>query len=442
MSAAEIAPRIRGLKAYLEDAARQLRDRPPDPTGEEEGAVLYFGNWHDSHPRALLFADELGPTDKLAWMVIQANSDPKAPAGFPSYDEFGRAGLGSRPTIAAAIAMLRITRWISLCDRVRDPQGRYRGSVYAIHDEAVSVTEAMYLDPEYITYLESLTDHGHRRVRETAQQVLSTIHQRLDADRDLTDPVDTGARFECRLATHNPDPAVRAAASPWGRAGSSQVKEANSGESQVKNLYSVAEHQVKNLNSVGPPEKIQKKTVTSYRVKNLNSAHAREGSSSLYKPTTTKPTSEVLEQPGARDSEEAVAELHYPESFGADHRKLAERCLQGLSADQAQQVLDEVAGAIRDRAQTDPIRNPLRYLSAVAKRARSGEFLPSYAVDAAERRRRKAEQAERERRIDQASVQQAEAQVVTVEPDANNELVQRLEKARSRSTHRSTEPGA
>ncbi|WP_018158390.1 STY4528 family pathogenicity island replication protein [Thioalkalivibrio sp. ALE14] len=427
----EITPRIRGLKAYLEDAARQLRDRPPDPGGEEEGAVLYFGNWHDSHPRALLYADELGPTDKLAWMVIQANSDPKAPAGFPSYDEFTRAGLGSRPTIAAAIAMLRITRWISLCDRVRDGQGRYRGSVYAIHDEAVSVTEAMYLDPEYITYLESLTDHGHRRVREAARQVLSTIHQRLDADRDLTDPVDTGGRFERRLATHNPDPAVRAAASPGGLAGSGQVKEANSGESQVKNL-----------NSVDQPDENPSKTATSYRVKNLNSARARGGSSSLYKPTTTKPTSEVLEPPGARDSEETAAELHYPESFGADHRKLADRCLQGLPADQAQQVLDEVAGAIRDRAQTDPIRNPLRYLSAVAKRARSGEFLPSYAVDAAERRRRKAEQAERERRIDQASVQQAEAQVVTVEPDANNELVQRLEKARSRSTHRSKEPGA
>ncbi|WP_018878663.1 STY4528 family pathogenicity island replication protein [Thioalkalivibrio sp. ALE28] len=442
MSAAEITPRIRGLKAYLEDAARQLRDRPPDPAGEEEGAVLYFGNWHDSHPRALLFADELGPTDKLAWMVIQATSDPKAPARFPSYDEFGRAGLGSRPTIAAAIAMLRITRWISLCDRVRDGQGRYRGSVYAIHDEAVSVTEAMYLDPEYITYLESLTDHGHRRVRETAQQVLSTIQHRLDADRDLTDPVDTGGRFERRLATLSADPAVRAAASPSGRACGAQVKEANSGESQVKNLNSVADHRVKNLNSVDPPDENPSKTETSYQVKNLNSARARGGSSSLYKPTTTKPTSEVLEQPGARDSEETAAELHYPESFGADHRKLADRCLQGLPADQAQQVLDEVAGAIRDRAQTDPIRNPLRYLSAVAKRARSGEFLPSYAVDAAERRRRKAEQAERERRIDQASVQQAEAQVVTVEPDANNELVQRLEKARSRSTHRSKEPGA
>ncbi|WP_018168687.1 STY4528 family pathogenicity island replication protein [Thioalkalivibrio sp. ALMg9] len=438
----EITPRIRGLKAYLEDAARQLRDRPPDPGGEEEGAVLYFGNWHDSHPRALLYADELGPTDKLAWMVIQANSDPKAPAGFPSYDEFERAGLGSRPTIAAAIAMLRITRWISLCDRVRDGQGRYRGSVYAIHDEAVSVTEAMYLDPEYITYLESLTDHGHRRVRETAQQVVSTIQHRLDADRDLTDPVDTGDRFERRLATLSAEPAVRAAASPRGRAGSGQVNEANSGESQVKNLNSVADHQVKNLNSVEPPEEKPSKTVISCRVKNLNSAHAREGSSSLYKPTTTKPTSEVLEQPGARGSEESADALHYPESFGSDHRKLADRCLQGLPADQAQQVLDEVAGAIRDRAQTDPIRNPLRYLSAVAKRARSGDFLPSYAVDAAERRRRKAEQAERERRIDQASVQQAEAQVVTVEPDANNELVQRLEKARSRSTHRSKEPGA
>lgn len=450
MSAAEsISPRTRGLKAYLEDAARDLRENPPDRTAESEddGAVLYFGNWQDSHPRELLYADELGPTDKLAWMVIKANSDPRAPAGFPSYDEFGRAGIGSRPTIAAAIAMLRITRWISLCDRVRDDRGRYRGCVYALHDEPVSVTEALYLDDGYISFLEDMTDHGHRRVRDTARAMLDRIHSSLESDPDVTEREGVGDRFERRLATHHPDEAVRAAARPvrvWGsRKGPTadgtdhpgdRVKHVNSVDDRVKNPNSVPQHRVKNLNSVENDQKCPEKTIPSYRVKNLNSARARGGSSSFIKPTTTDPTPGEYEQPGARDETEPVG-LHYPEGFGTDHRKLAAQCLRDLPADLAQQVLDEVAGAMRDRAQTDPIRNPLRYLSAVAQRARGGEFVPSYAVDAAERRRRKAEQAEREARIEQASVRQAEEQIATVEPDEDNELVKRLQKARNRSIH-------
>lgn len=183
--------------------------------------------------------------------------------------------------------------------------------------------------------------------------------------------------------------------------------------------------------------KNDEKTGTCDQVKNLNPARARGGSSSFNKPTTTttNPNHGGKEQPSARGNEESPAELHYPDGFGQDHRHLADRCLRGLPPDQAQQVLDELSGAMRDRAQTNPIKNPLRYLSTLAKLARSGEFLPSYAIDAAERRRRKAEQEERERRIDQASIEQAEAQIATSEPDPNNDLVKRLIVTRDRNAN-------
>jgi hypothetical protein len=55
---------------------------------------------------------------------------------FPSQGAIGRmANIASRSTIARAIAILRATRWLTLCRRVRTPSGRFCGNVYALHDE-------------------------------------------------------------------------------------------------------------------------------------------------------------------------------------------------------------------------------------------------------------------------------------------------------------------
>ncbi|MDH8489804.1 hypothetical protein QIG87_27805, partial [Klebsiella pneumoniae] len=60
----------------------------------------------------------------------------------------------SRSTVSNALMMLRITRWLSLCQRLRDePSGRITGNLYALHDAPLSHADACRMDSEYLALL-------------------------------------------------------------------------------------------------------------------------------------------------------------------------------------------------------------------------------------------------------------------------------------------------
>jgi hypothetical protein len=71
----------------------------------------------------------LEPVDKLVWMVIcQAAQTTGTKAVFPSYADIARlANVSSTSTLSRAIAILRATRWLSLCARNREANGRFGG---------------------------------------------------------------------------------------------------------------------------------------------------------------------------------------------------------------------------------------------------------------------------------------------------------------------------
>lgn len=449
----DISPRTRGLKAYLEEAAKSVRARPsPTAENQDDGAVLYFGNWQDAHPRALLYDPVLDPRDKLAWMVVKAASDPKAPTAFPSYADFEAAGIGSRPTISVALAMLRIQRWVSLCHRVRDDRGRYRGNVYALHDEPVSLAEAMYLDDQYMEFLQQMQEHHSRRVRDAARNALAAMDHGLQAGEDVTADPHFADRWGARLGRlrRRADQDGSTPAEPESATSANRVQSLNpDADHRVKQFNSGSDSQVKQFNS---DEKAQKSD-TSHQVKKFNPSRAR-GSSSNYFPTTTttEPKGDDSPAPASSEAEWSADDLRYPESFSANHRHLGARCLNGLPADVAQQVLDELDGCIRNRAGGhDPIRNPISYLQSLARKAKSGEFIPSYATEAAEKRRREEEAAARQAELDRLSEERALQELglagrteAQAEPAADappspseengggNELVERLNLLRKR----------
>lgn len=170
------SPRVQGLTRYLEEAVRELRTRGPRPGARDGDGVLFLGNWHDAHPRLLFHDPVLEPVDKLVWAVIRHHADGKGATAFPSYQTIGRcANVRGKATIARAIMLLRVTRWLSLCARVRDPAGRFQGNVYALHDEPVTVQDACCLDGDYRVFLAQMTDYRHDRVRLVAGAVSDAI---------------------------------------------------------------------------------------------------------------------------------------------------------------------------------------------------------------------------------------------------------------------------
>ena len=176
-----VSPRIQGLALFIDQAViqlRQERDQSLQNTTNDHDAshdcLLFLGNWHDAHPRRLFHDDVLKPVDKVVWAVIRHHALIGDATAFPSYQTIGRcANIGSKATVARAIIILRLTRWVSLCARVRDAKGRFQGNIYALHDEPISVEEALFLDPDYLSLLQTMTRHHHSRVRQVANSVLA-----------------------------------------------------------------------------------------------------------------------------------------------------------------------------------------------------------------------------------------------------------------------------
>ncbi|HFD86428.1 MAG TPA: helix-turn-helix domain-containing protein, partial [Gammaproteobacteria bacterium] len=149
--------------------------------------MLFLGNRHQSFPTAVVNDPVLEPVDKLVWMVIMLSvRETGGSTAFPGYEAIGKmVNVSSRSTIARAIAILRATRWLTLCARVRKTSGRFRGNVYALHDEPLPLADALHLDSDYMSFLAHSLGHGHARVRRVAQAVLDSIDEDIQIGQDV-----------------------------------------------------------------------------------------------------------------------------------------------------------------------------------------------------------------------------------------------------------------
>lgn len=116
----EIRPETYALDALIRET---LTRAGRESTAGSADALLFLGNWHHAFPTVVVQDPVLEPVDKLVWMVIyQSGRGTGTKAVFPSYTDIARlANVSSTSTVSRAIAILRATRWLSLCARTRDP---------------------------------------------------------------------------------------------------------------------------------------------------------------------------------------------------------------------------------------------------------------------------------------------------------------------------------
>ncbi|MDP1773595.1 MAG: STY4528 family pathogenicity island replication protein [Methylobacter sp.] len=186
-SNSSIAERLRDrIKA---DTEAQQAEQQLDANGDN---LLFMGNWHDAIPRALVLDPILQSTDKCIYLLLRTYLSAQGTIRMPSYDDIGRLLGLSRGTIARCLHILRATRWITLCNNLRDETtGRFKGNVYAIHDEVLSIEETVVLDGRYIEALEDMEkNHGHHQVRKVAYAVLDTIRRKLNQDDETEQLID------------------------------------------------------------------------------------------------------------------------------------------------------------------------------------------------------------------------------------------------------------
>ncbi len=337
------------LSALLDDAARRIPSAASGPLPSD--GFLFSGNRHDSVPRRLLLDTRLTPLERNAWQVFRLLLNDDGITAFPTYEAL-RPYLASMPctpkasheTVARALTLLRLTRWLSLVRRRRDPRtGRIQGNLYVLHDEPLTPFEAMQLDPDYLGLVSQALTHASKAVQRVGLHTLREIAE---------DPLLSGRSLPTRLQVL----AQRLADEHIGK---------TPGYPQESNATKSEEGEYALLRNDEPPaseSEVGRKPAPDGTLRNPKQDRTVRRDR-MY---------EVRTVPRARDTEDAQAPP-LPRRFQAlkaEQQAGALVALQQVEASLRQAVLDEWDA----RCRTSTVRNPAGYLFGIIQKAIRGEF--------------------------------------------------------------------
>ncbi|MDE0853871.1 MAG: STY4528 family pathogenicity island replication protein [Nevskia sp.] len=399
-----VSARTTALEALIQSSLEALRDGHAESRATE--ALLFVGHWNDSLPRLLLHDAVLEPVDKIVWAVIKTRADPARGTAFPSYTMIGRlANVGSEATVSRALAILRVTRWLTACGRVRDFRGRFRGNVYVLHDEPLSLVDTLYLDPAYMAFTRQSMEHRHARVAQVAGAVIRSLELDLAEGVDvLLRPDPLVDRLGLRQAEMHDGKSADGQESATTTAAPSTVyglrfrlrrqlaipsDEAPSGGRQLQNLKTVepagqqqilpATDHLQNLKLVDPQNLRAQKFL---QPQNLCPAVVVGSSENTTTTTAPRPTAKSEVARGAPDADLALAALRWPPALSTNYRHLAAIQLRSVPLALRQEVLDILDGRLRaiERG-ADPLHyGPMAYLKTLCAKAASGQLVPRQPV--------------------------------------------------------------
>lgn len=366
-----LRPETVALDALIQATVTKVRAQS-DPSLPD--TMLFMGNWHQAVPAMVIQDPVLEPVDKLVWMVIMLHArETGGRTAFPDYDTIAtKTNVSSTSTVSRAIAILRLTRWLTLCARVRQKSGRFTGNVYVLHDEPLPLVDVLYLDDAYMAFVTQSQEHHHARVRRVAQAVLesldkdiqegewlgrkeSTIERRLQAAQQLSDSSGNHRKSGRYFTFH---------AGTIGKLKNSSEASASAQSAQDQNSKAEKkEHYSSRCSSH------YKKTTTTTTTHNTN--HEEKGFSQSN--SSTPPSTERA--------------LIYPPRLSENQKHLADRYLGMIDPDDRQLVLDELQGRLESEQKgMKPVYDELRFLHSLCKAAQQGEFVPNLGIKVAEAR--------------------------------------------------------
>ena len=321
--------------------------------------LVFLGNRHQSFPTAVVKDPVLEPVDKLVWMVVMLSvHETGGNTAFPGYESIGKlANVSSRATIARAITILRATRWLTLCTRIRKASGRFHRNIYALHDEPLPVADALHLNAGYMDFLNHALGHAHARVRAVSQAVLNLIDEEFQAGQEICTQSHDSQR-QSLLATKGQAP------HRYFTLAQNIVRRLRSDTTQVRKK---AMHQEQNLNMAGDQVHI-------LNAQNMNLVR----SSSYINITTTTQTGERSKfELGGEDDRPLV----YPPRLCDKHREIADRHLSALAPEQRQPILDELEGRFRAESKgMKPVYDEIGFLQSLCTLANKGKFQPNLGI--------------------------------------------------------------
>ncbi|PFG25173.1 hypothetical protein ATH90_4037 [Pseudomonas lurida] len=322
----------------------------------ERTGIIFTGNPHEAVPRRLLLDSRLTPLERNAWQVFRLLLNDDGLTSFPTYEQLRPYlastpfKLASRETVAKALTALRMTRWLSLGGRVRDEStGQMKGNIYLLHDEPVSIAEAVLLDSGYLELIGECVGHSNKSIRDVA----ANVFEELAADPYLR---------ENALPSHLEKLQQRMVGQGWtnttvAQGGSSESELSNLGSVLIGNESELSERApVRNHTGRSSDSELSRKACVVSPVRNPNS------------PSTSTQTN-VCKNTVLRARED----LRLPEQFlllASEQRRNVMVALGTVHPELQQNVLDQWVS----RCASAEVRNPAGYLFGMIQKAQRGEF--------------------------------------------------------------------
>ena len=338
------------LADLFEDALKELAPDSGTAAPVPGDGFLFSGNRHETVPRRLFLDRRLTPLERNAWQVFRLMLNDDGVTAFPTYEQLRPwlasmpcAGHASHETVARALTLLRLTRWLSLVRKRRDPRtGRIIGNLYVLHDEPLMPFEAMQLDTDYLALVSQSLSHSAKAVQLVGLNTLQEIAE---------DPLVSGRTLPSRLRVLT----ERLARQGIPAAESYPQEDAtHDSEEGVSSL--LRNHERPSSESEAGPKP------------------APDGSLRNPKNDSTVRSSCIDEvRTTAQARARAMDDLRWPRRFmelKAEQQAGARMALQQVNAILRQAVLDEWAA----RCGNHGIRNPAGYLFGIIQRAIRGEF--------------------------------------------------------------------
>ena len=394
--------RLAGLKQQISSSTRAVRGE----TKAGYDTLLFLNTRYESFPVGVQHEPLLSPSAKTVynnlWIWAKTKqSSALSTSLFPEYEWIMRAAGISRGSVASSIAQLRLMRYITLHQKVRNENHQFVGNDYILNDEPMTISDSMEIDTDYVQFVSNCaTKHRHKRVQSLAQAALNALNAYIDK-RD--DPYRTQSHIEKVEARQQAAMIIQQRLFPdeelpqdspkpteyFGipiadyEAAMSRVHKMNAEDetTQVHNVNAGNSSQVHNMNAAPKSTRVHKvnaaQTASEHRVHNMNpDMNAEVNSSSsrtIYnKPTTTEPT-EFTEPKKSPQTGGLSETLVFPPFKYPSDKNLCSLTLAKLPQEYQQPMLDELAGRLEDTT-LEPVRNTVGYLQKMVNRFLNDDF--------------------------------------------------------------------
>lgn len=341
-------------------AQRDYRQKTGEDLPKEFAGIVFSGNPHETVPRRLLLDDRLSPLERNTWQVFRLLMNGDGVTAFPTYDQL-RPYLGNNPgrpasreTVAKALTVLRLTRWLSLGRRVRDAiTGQVQGNIYILHDEPVDYSEAIQLDHDFLPLVANGLEHSNSSVREIAG--LTFDEMLVSEPQELPTRVEV---FRERFRAQGLEDPARAAIPPAEFGFRTPVLPA------MNHLSSDSELSQKSSGDLLPilssESELSENQGVSPSVRNPNS-------SSTYTNTNT----DVSKSSVLREQEDTG--FAWPSAYQrmtSQQQQRAQQAIAAVSPDIRQQLIKQWGA----RCASGGVAKPLAYLMKLIQKAQTGDF--------------------------------------------------------------------